>query len=91
MEKHGNRTALGKGEYADHFDVGHNYVAFYLDCGQLTECGEQTAVYSRIITSPVGAYRLSVILGQALREYRRRFGSIRDEGGMTISEEKSNE
>lgn len=76
-----DRSALRKGEYVDYFEVGHNFVAFYLDCGQVGQLDEKTAVHSRFITSPVGAKRLAKVLDRALEEYARRFGVIRNEDG----------
>jgi hypothetical protein len=86
-----DRSCLRKGEYVDYFEVGHNFVAFYLDCGQLGQADEKTAVHSRIITSPIGAHRLSIILGKALQEYGRRFGPLRDESGADVKEAGTNE
>jgi hypothetical protein len=43
---------------------------------------QSTKLYNRIITSPIGAQQLLVVLSKALREYTRRFGAIRDEQGM---------
>lgn len=80
-----DRSLLRKGEYVDYFEVGHNFVAFYLDCGQVGQMDEKTAVHSRIITSPVGAKRLARVLERALHEYARRFGTIRDEDGTTAN------
>jgi Protein of unknown function (DUF3467) len=77
---------LGTGEYANYFLVEHDFVAFYLDCGQLGNSEQKTKVYRRIIMTPVGARRLFDILRDALAEYKRRFGEIRDENGMIVSE-----
>jgi hypothetical protein len=80
---------LGAGEYANYFLVEHDFVAFYLDCGQLGNSEQKTTtkVYSRIITTPVGARRLLDTLSRALAVYKRRFGEIRDENGMIVPEE----
>jgi hypothetical protein len=75
---------LGTGEYANYFLVEHDFVAFYLDCGQLGNSEQRTKVYRRIITTPVGARRLFDILSSALAEYKRRFGDIRDENGSIV-------
>ena len=77
-----DRSHLGKGEYANYFEVGHDFVAFYLDCGQAGSRDENTRVYSRIITTPVGACRLAGVLAVALCKYARLFGPIRDEDGL---------
>jgi hypothetical protein len=79
-------SQLGAGEYANYFLVEHDFVAFYLDCGQLGNDEQKNKVYNRIITTPVGARRLLGTLSKALAEYRQRFGDIRDESGMIVSE-----
>ena len=79
-----DRSHLGKGEYANYFEVGHDFVAFYLDCGQVGADNKTMRVYNRIITSPVCAKRLVKVLENALDEYFLRFGQIRDEGGEII-------
>jgi len=79
-------SQLGAGEYANYFLVEHDFVAFYLDCGQLGNNEQKNKVYSRIITTPVGARRLLSILSNALAEYKRRFGDIRDENGLIVAE-----
>ncbi|HJS23113.1 MAG TPA: DUF3467 domain-containing protein [Pyrinomonadaceae bacterium] len=83
-----DRSYLGKGEYANYFEVGHDFVAFYLDCGQVGAADERTRVYNRIITSPIGAKRLVKVLWTALSEYSRRFGEIRDEEGQVFSDDE---
>ncbi|WP_447602796.1 DUF3467 domain-containing protein [Nitrospira sp. Nam80] len=86
-----DRSQLAKGEYANYFEVGHDFVAFYVDCGQVGHSDQKTSVYNRIITSPIGAQRLSIILTKAIQEYRHRFGGIRNEDGMIAKEENPNE
>ena len=83
-----DRSNLGKGEYANYFEVGHDFVAFYLDCGQVGAEHEKTKVYNRIITSPIGASRLVKVLWKALNEYSRRFGDIRDEVGEVVTDDE---
>jgi hypothetical protein len=90
-EENVDRSHLEKGEYANYFEVGHDFVAFFVDCGQAGHDVQGTKLYSRIITSPIGAQQLSTILARALREYRRRFGAIRDEQGMISPAENENE
>ena len=86
-----DRTHLEKGEYANYFEVGHDFVAFFVDCGQAGHGVQSTKLYNRIITSPIGAQQLSIVLSKALREYTRRFGAIRDEQGMISQAENKHE
>jgi hypothetical protein len=77
MEEHdADRSQLGKWEYANYFEVGHNAFEFLVDCGQEGRPDEQLKVYLRIITSPVGAQRLFQVLGNALLRYADSFGPI---------------
>lgn len=82
-----DRSHMSKSEYADYFEVGHNFVAFYLDCGQVNQSDETSCVYNRIITTPIGAQRLSAVLKRALFEYVRLYGAIRDESGQAFQVE----
>jgi hypothetical protein len=86
-----DRSHLEKGEYANYFEVGHDFVAFFVDCGQAGQGVQGTKLYSRIITSPIGAQQLWLILSKALGEYTRRFGAIRDEQGVISRVEEENE
>ena len=86
-----DRSHLEKGEYANYFEVGHDFVAFFVDCGQAGQGVQETKLYNRIITSPIGAQHLWLVLSKALHEYTRRFGPIRDEQGMSSSAENENE
>ena len=84
-----DRSNLGKGEYADFFKVWHDFVAFYLDYGQVgTKDDESVKVFSRIITSPLGARLLVSALWDALNDYSGRFGEIRDEEGRVFRDDE---
>jgi hypothetical protein len=76
-----DRSSLGKGEYANYFEVATDFVAFLVDCGQVADEHETPKVYSRIVTSPVGALRLVGVLACAVCRYSQRFGHIRDRDG----------
>jgi hypothetical protein len=86
MEESVDRSQLSKGEYANHFEIGHDFVAFYLDCGQTGDAQQSTKLYNRIIMSPIAAERLSNVLAGALDEYVRRFGALYDEAGTPVRE-----
>lgn len=80
-----DRSQLRLGKYASYFEVGSDYVTFYVDCGQVGQQDQPNRLYNRIITSPIGAQRLLATLAKALRAYKARFGAIRDEGGIPVS------
>jgi hypothetical protein len=85
-----DRSRLGKGEYADYFEVGHDFVAFYVDCGQQAVYGkERTRVYSRIVTSPLGAINLIGVLAKALCEYAGRYHAFRNDEGEILPDGKA--
>ncbi len=82
-------SQLGKGEYADFFGVAKDYVAFYVDCGQQgVDEEDQAKVYTRIITTPIGALRLVDMLAKTLCDYVELFGPIRHENGKTAPQAK---
>lgn len=82
-----DRSQLRPGRYASYFEVGSDYVTFYVDCGQVGHKDQPNRLYNRIITSPIGAQRLLNTLARALREYKARFGVIRDETGVPGDDE----
>lgn len=79
-----DRSQLRLGKYASYFEVGSDYVTFYVDCGQVGQKDQPNRLYNRIITSPIGAQRLLATLAKALRAYKVRFGVIRDEAGVPV-------
>ncbi len=88
-DKQIDRSNLGKGEYADFFQVWHDFVAFYLDYGQVgSKDDEKVKVHNRIITSPLGARLLVSALWDALNDYSRRFGDIRDQEGRVFRDDE---
>jgi hypothetical protein len=91
MDEHVDRVPLGKGDYADFFEVLHDYVAFYVDCGQAGSADQCARVFNRIITTPIGAYNLADVLQRALRQYLERFGAIRNEAGVIVRRADRNE
>ena len=84
-----DRSLRAKGEYADYFEVGHDFVAFYVDSGQQAS-GDQDRhrVYSRIVTSPLGAINLLGVLAQALCEYARTYRAFPDDKGTILPDSK---
>jgi len=87
-----DRSQLGKGEYADYFEVGHDFVAFYLDLGQQAiPTDEITRVYSRIVTSPIGAINLLGVLAEALCAYADTYHSYLDDKGKVLPKGKEME
>jgi hypothetical protein len=64
------------GQYANHFEVGHNAAEFVLDFGQLYGDAPAARVHTRIITSPTYAADLLTLLQKSLDEYCQAYGPI---------------
>jgi hypothetical protein len=77
---------LKMGEYANYFLVEADFFAFYLDTGQMGNKDQRTKVYNRLIITPIGARRLLRTLQDALAEYKKRFGELRNEHGFIVEE-----
>jgi uncharacterized protein DUF3467 len=87
-----DRSHRAKGEYADYFEVGHDFVAFYVDWGQQAIRDEdKTTVHSRIVTSPIGAINLLGVLAQALCKYARSYHAFPDDKGTILPQSKQME
>ena len=72
-----DKSELGKWEYANYFEVGHNAFEFYFTFGQ---GDDRVKVYTRIMTNPIAAKHLCDVLKRALDEYVRDFGPITGTG-----------
>src|SRR5689334_6668369 len=68
-----DKSQLGKWEYANYFEVGHNAFEFFFDFGQGVE---RVKVYTRIATNPLAAKHLYELLRYALEKYVHDFGPI---------------
>ena len=65
-----------QGQYANHFEVGHNAVEFVLDFGQLYADDPGIRIHTRIITSPTYAHDLLELLRKSIDEYRLAYGPV---------------
>ncbi len=65
--------------YANHFRVGHNAFEFIIEFGQFYEGNHEAHVHSRLVTSPVYAKELHMILGDSIQNYEIDFGPIKDD------------
>jgi hypothetical protein len=70
-----------EGRYANYFKVGYNAFEFLLDFGQFYPEGKEVQLHTRIITSPIYAKALLVILRGSIDEYEQSFGVISQEEG----------
>ena len=67
-----------KGQYANHFRIGHNAFEFIIDFGQFYEGSKKADFNFRTITSPAYAMELMEMLAESLHEYEANFGKIED-------------
>jgi Protein of unknown function (DUF3467) len=65
-------------KYANYFQIGQNAIDFIFEFGQLYVNGGGPLPHTRIITSPVCAKHLLIVLEQALEKHEQQFGSVRD-------------
>ena len=65
-----------KEEYTNFVHIGHNAFEFLLEFGESDADGENDVPHTRLVTNPVFAVRLAMLLRQAIAQYERRFGSI---------------
>lgn len=65
-----------EGRYANHFRIGYNAFEFVIDFGQFYEGHKEASNYTRIITSPVYAKELLMLLDDTVNDYEKDFGSI---------------
>jgi hypothetical protein len=83
MEKDNvDRSHLGEGHYANYAEIAHNFREFIFDFGQVWLEGKPAGVYVRVITSPDTAERIHALLHEALGQYRREVGEIRQDTGL---------
>jgi hypothetical protein len=68
-----------EGRYANYFEIGHNAFEFLLDFGQLYSEAPEGRMHTRIVTSPIFARRLAVVLNRTLSQYDQAYGRVREE------------
>lgn len=71
--------AVQETRYANFLKVGNNAFEFVLDFGQFYEDWQEARLHTRIITSPAYAKAFCGLLGDSLRRYEERSGSIPEE------------
>ena len=74
-----DRSALGKWEYANYFEVAHNAFEILIDCGQESQSERAPRIYLRIVTSPLAAQQLHDLLVRMLSDYADLLERLRHE------------
>lgn len=67
---------IEKGAYANQIIVGHSQKEFILDFGLIVPPGNKIKIVSRVITNPIDAKVLLMVLNENISRYEKMFGSI---------------
>ncbi len=65
-----------KGNYANHFEIGHNALEFILDFSQSYDVTEEAELCTRVVTSPSYAKALLQVLEKAITQFEQSYGTI---------------
>lgn len=77
--KEGSQGAQLEGKYANNFRIGHNALEFIIEFGQVYEGLKQINFHTRIITNPIYAKELAIVLSQSIEKYELSHGLILNE------------
>ena len=69
-------SELEKGAYANQVIIGHSQKEFILDFGLILPPGNKLKIVSRVITNPVDAKVLAMVLNENISRYEQMFGNI---------------
>ena len=69
-------SELEKGTYANQVIIGHSQKEFILDFGLILPPGNKLKIVSRVITNPVDAKVLAMVLNENISRYEQMFGNI---------------
>ena len=64
--------------YANYFEVGHNAFEFLIDFGQFQPESGSVSMHNRIVTGPVHAKLLTILLTEAIARFEAEHGVITD-------------
>lgn len=67
---------MEKGVYANQMIIGHSQKEFIIDFGLIVPPGNKIKIVSRIITNPVDAKTLLMVLNENISRYEKVFGAI---------------
>ena len=69
-------TELERGTYANQVIIGHSQKEFIIDFGLIVPPGNKLKIVSRIITNPIDAKVMAMVLGENIARYEQTFGEI---------------
>ena len=67
---------IEKGVYVNQAIIGHSQKEFIIDLGLLVPPGNKIKIQSRVITNPIDAKILYLLLKENIEKYENRFGNI---------------
>ena len=67
---------IEKGVYVNQAIIGHSQKEFIIDLGLLVPPGNKIKIQSRVITNPIDAKILYLLLKENIEKYENRFGTI---------------
>ena len=67
---------IEKGAYANQIIIGHSQKEFILDSGLIVPPGNKIKIVSRVITNPIDAKALLMVLNENISRYEKMFGAI---------------
>ena len=67
---------IEKGVYVNQAIIGHSQKEFIIDLGFLAPPGNKIKIQSRVITNPIDAKILYLLLKENIEKYEQRFGAI---------------
>ncbi|MGA1797033.1 MAG: DUF3467 domain-containing protein [bacterium] len=69
-------TELERGTYANQVIIGHSQKEFIIDFGLIVPPGNKLKIVSRIITNPIDAKVMAMVLGENIARFEQTFGEI---------------
>ncbi|MBN2372480.1 DUF3467 domain-containing protein [bacterium] len=67
---------IEKGAYANQIIIGHSQKEFIMDFGLIVPPGNKIKITSRVITNPIDAKAMLMVLNENISRYEKVFGTI---------------
>ncbi len=67
---------LERGTYANQIIIGHSQKEFIIDYGLIVPPGNKLKIVSRVITNPIDAKLMAMVLNENLARYEQMYGTI---------------
>ena len=76
---------LERGTYANQIIIGHSQKEFIIDFGLIVPPGDKLKIVSRVITNPIDAKVMSMVLNENISRFEKMFGTIQIPGAKPIT------